>query len=196
LYTYTIILSYWQGLLLDLLERFPIVKLALEVLADSYIVPTALVMMALVRWFEGRVVTRRAANQRAVLRSLLAALMAWGLAVSAGLALKAGFGGPGWGRVWADWTFWRGIPSPNLAAAVGAALGAASWRQNWRWGLGCFLVAGLWAGAQVCLGFYYPMDVVSGTLLGIILGWLLGSLRWFDRLMGVFVRLARRWMLA
>jgi hypothetical protein len=57
-------------------------------------------------------------------------------------------------------------------------------------------VAGLWAGAQVCLGFYYPMDVVSGTLLGIILGWLLGSLHWFDRLMGVFVRLARRWMLA
>ena len=196
LYTYTIIFSYWQGLLLDLLERFPVVKLALEVLADSYIVPTALIMMALVRWFEGRVVTRRAANQRAVLRSLLAALMAWGLAVSAGLALRAGFGGPGWNQVWAGWTFWRGIPSPSLAAAVGAALGAASWRQNWRWGLGCFLVAGLWAGAQVCLGLYYPMDVVSGTLMGIILGWLLGSLHWFDRLMGVFVRLARRWMLA
>ncbi len=196
LYTYVTIFCSWQSFLQDALESLPVIKLALEVLGNSYAVPTTLALMALVRWFEGPAAASRAANQRAVLRSLLAALMAWGLAMAAGLALETGLSDPGWTRILGDWTCWHGAPFPNLAAAAGAALGTASWRQNWRWGLGCFLVAGLWAGAQVCLGRYYPMDVVAGMLLGAILGWLLASLAWFDWLMGLFVRLARRWMLA
>jgi len=95
-----------------------------------------------------------------------------------------------------EWTGRHNIPFPNLAAAAGVALGTASWRQTWRWSLGCFLATGLWAGAQACLGSYYPMDIVVGLLIGAIVGWLLGSMTWLDRLMGVFVRLARRWMLA
>jgi len=196
LYTYVIIFSYWYILLQELLEKMPEVSLALRILAGGHIVPTALAMMVLARWFKGTVVAVRAANQRALLRSLLATLIAWGLAISVGLLWQEWLSDPRWARVLSHWTGRHNAPFPNLAAAAGIALGAASWRRTWRWSLGCLLATGLWAGAQVCLGFYYPMDIVVGLLIGAIVGWLLGSMIWLDRLMGVFVRLARRWMLA
>ncbi len=196
LYTYVIIFSSWYTLLQELLEKMPQVNLALRVLASGYIVPTALAMMVLARWFKGTVVAVRAANQRALLRSLLAALIAWGLAIAVGLLWQGWLSDPNWARMLSEWAGRQNAPFPNLAAAAGVALGAASWRQTWRWSLGCLLATGLWAGAQVCLGFYYPMDIVVGSLIGAIVGWLFGSMTWLNRLMGVFVRLARRWMLA
>ncbi len=196
LYTYVIIFSYWYTLLQELLTKMPEVHLALRILANGYIVPTALAMMVLARWFKGTVAAVRAANQRALLRSLLATLIAWGLAIAVGLLWRAWLSDPKWTQVLSEWTGRQSAPFPNLAAAAGVALAAASWRQTWRWSLGCFLATGLWAGAQVCLGFYYPMDIVVGALIGAIVGWLSGSMTWLDRLMGVFVRLARRWMLA
>ena len=196
LYTYVIIFSYWYTLLRELLEKMPEVSLALRVLASGHIVPTALAMMVLARWFKVTVGTVRAVNQRSLLRSLLATLIAWGLAISLGLLWRTWLSDPGWTTVLTYWTGRHNAPFPNLAAAAGIALGTASWRQTWRWSLGCFLATGLWAGAQVCLGFYYPMDIVVGSLIGAIVGWMLGSMTWLDRLMGVFVRLARRWMLA
>lgn len=196
LYSYVTIFCTWRVLLQDLLDKLPQVKLALEVLAGGYVVPTALALMALVRWFEGTTVAERAANQRAVLRGLLAAPAAWGLAAAIGLAWRGGLSDPGWEYAFSGWTCWQGTPFPNLAAAAGVALGAAAWRQDWRWSLRCFLVTGLWAGAQVCLGLYYPMDVVVGTFLGAILGWPLSAVGWLDRRLESFIRLARRWMLA
>jgi hypothetical protein len=196
LYSYVTIFCTWRVLLQDLTDKLPEVSLALEVLAGGYVVPTALALMALVRWFEGTTVAERAANQRAVLRGLLAALTAWGLAAAIGWAWQEGLSDPGWEYVLSDWTCWQGTPFPNLAAAAGVALGAASWRQDWRWSLRCLLATGLWAGAQACLGLYYPVDAVVGTFLGAILGWSLSTVGWLDRRLEMFVRLARRWMLA
>jgi hypothetical protein len=58
------------------------------------------------------------------------------------------------------------------------------------------VMTGLWVVAQVSCGVRYPMDVVVGTLLGTSLGWVLGAIRWLDRLLGAFVGVARRLMLA
>lgn len=196
LYTYVTIFCSWRILIQDLLVRLPEANLALEVLAGGYLVPLALALMTLVRWFEGTTVADRAANQRTVLCGLLAALLAWGLAVSVGLVWEEGLSDLGWERVLSGWTCWQRVPFPSIAAATGVALGATSWRRDWRWGLGCFLATGFWAGAQACLGLYYPMDVVVGTLIGASLGWLLGSAAWLKRPLGALIRLARRWMLA
>ena len=196
LYSYVTIFCTLRVLLQDLLDKLPQAKLALEVLAGGYVVPTALALIALVRWFEGTTRAERAANQRAVLRGLLAAPAAWGLAAAIGLAWRGGLSDPGWEYAFSGWTCWQGTPFPNLAAAAGVALGAAAWRQDWRWSLRCFLATGLWAGVQVCLGLYYPMDVVVGTFLGAILGWPLSAVGWLDRRLESFIRLARRWMLA
>jgi hypothetical protein len=195
-YTYVTVLCSWPLLFQDLLGRLPEVGLALEVLAGGYLVPAALALMTLVRWFEGTMAVDRAANQRAVLRGLLAALLAWAFAALVGLVWKEGLSDPGWERVLSAWVCWQGPPFPSIAAATGTALGTAWWRRNWHWGLISFLVTGFWAGAQVCLRLYYPMDIVVGTLIGAGLGWLLGAGTWLDRPLGVFIRVARRWMLA
>jgi len=172
------------------------VNRALDFLAGGYVVPTALALAALIRWFEGATAADRVANQRAVLRGLVAALTGWGLAALIGLAWKQGLSDPGWERVLNDWPCWQSLPFPSPAAAVGFALGTALWRRDWHWGLGYCLATGLWTVSQVCRGLHYPMDVVVGTALGTSLAWLLGSAGWLDRPLDAFIRLARRWMLA
>lgn len=170
--------------------------LVLRMLAGGYVVPTALALVALVRWFEGVRAADRFANQQIVLRGLLAALAAWGLAALAGFALRQALSGPRWEQIVDGWTCWLGFPHPSPAAAVGFALGAALWQRDWRWGLGVCLATGMWAAAQVCCGLRYPLDVVAGTALGAGLSWPLVRMAWLERPLGTLIRLARRLMLA
>lgn len=46
--------------------------------------------------------------------------------------------------------------------------------KKWAWA--GFLWAGLIAYAQVYVGVHYPLDVLAGTLLGLVVGWLTGKL--------------------
>ena len=167
-------------------------KLVLEFLAGPYTIPTALALALFAYWLAMAVGADRAANQRTVLRGVLAALLAWGLATLGGLAWQ-GVGGL---RTGDGIACWHGLPSACPAAAIGFAVGATLWRRDWRWGLGIFLATGLWTGAQVCCGLRYPLDVVAGTVLGAGLAWLLGPADWLDRPVDAFIRLARRLMLA
>ncbi len=171
-------------------------NLVLESLAGGYVVPTGLALAILIYWFEGPTAADRLANQRVVLRGLVAALAAWGIAALSGLAWRQGLADPELAQAFSDWMCWQGLPSTSMAAAVGFALGATLWRGDWRWGLGIFLATGLWAGTQVCCGYHYAMDVVVGTVLGAGLGWLLGLADWLDRPLDALIRLARRLTLA
>lgn len=168
--------------------------LVLEALAGGFAVPTGLALAALASWFEGRTVASRAANQRTVLRGLIAALVASGLAALAGLGMVSGVARPEW--MGNDCPLPLGPPHPSVAAAMGFALAAAFWRRDWRWGLGYCLATGAWTGAQVCASLRYPLDIVAGTVIGIVPGWLIGSARWLDRPLNALIRLARRLMLA
>lgn len=172
------------------------VSLVLEFLAGGYVVPTVLALVALLRWFEGPRAAERFANQQAVLRGLLAALIAWGLAVLLGLACSWVLHDAPAMQAVAGWGCWHGTPYPSSAAAIGFALGAALWRRDWRWGLAACLAAGLWAVAQVCCGLRYPLDVVIGAALGAGLAWLLGTASWLEKPFGALIRLARHLMLA
>jgi hypothetical protein len=170
-----------------------LVQQVLTFLAGPYAVPTALAMSLLVYWFGGKTMADRATGQRAVLRGLMAACVAGGLAVSVGLAWQR------WTselQVVEGWACWRGLPSGCPAAAVGFALGATFWRWNWRQGLWICAATGVWIVAQACCGVRYPLDALVGTVLGVIVGWSLGSISWLDRPLGVFIRLARWLMLA
>lgn len=165
----------------------------LEFLAGPYAIPTALALALVVYWFKMGVMADRAASQRVVLRCVLAAFFAWGLAELVELAWQQGIGGS---RFVETLDCWRGSPSACPAAAVGFAIAATLWRHDWRRGLFACLLAGVWVVTQTFCGGRYPMDVVVGTLLGASMGWLFGVLRLLDRLLGVLVRLARRLMLA
>ncbi len=196
LYTYITIFCAWRIPFQDFLIKVPQANLALEILVGGYLVPIALALMTLVRWFEGETVADRTANQHAVLCGTLAALFAWGLAVLVALTWEQALSDPGWEQVLSHWTCWHGPPFPNVPAAAGVALGSAAWRRNWRWGMACFLVTGFGVSAQAALGHYYPMDIVVGMVIGASLGWLVGISTRLNRLLGVFIRLARSWLLA
>jgi hypothetical protein len=195
IYTYVTIFCSWRLLFQEVLEKLPEVKLALNVLAGGYLIPIALALITLIRWFENKPEADRTANQRAVLRGLLAVLAAWGATVLIGLAWWEGLRDPSWVLVCGEWPCWQGPPFPTPSAATSVALGATLWRQNRRWGLGCFLIGGIWVGAQASLSLYYPMDIVFGTVVGIIIAWLLGA-AWLNRPLEAFIRLVRRRMLA
>jgi hypothetical protein len=180
-----------------LLEGFPgTVNCLLKFLAGWHAVPVGLALAALIYWFTGATPVDRAANQRSVLRGLLAALVVWILAALVELVWLLVLSTPQWKEIVSEWACWQGPPSACPAAAVGFALGATLWRRAWRWGLGCCLATGLWAVAQVFYGVCYPLDVVVGTAIGVGLAWWLGSMAWLDRPLNVLVRLARRLMLA
>ena len=181
----------------QLFQALPVqVNLVLGFLAGGYLVPTGLALATLVYWFEGATATERAANQRSVLRGLLAALIAWEAAMLAGLAWQLGLSGPEWTQAVGELACWQGPPLPNLAAAVGFALGTTLWRRDWRWGLGYCLATGLWAVAQACYGLFYPSDVIVGTVIGAGLAWLLGYADWLDRYLDVVIRFMRGLILA
>lgn len=167
--------------------------IVLEFLAGPYAIPTALALTLVIYWFKMGAAADRAASQRTVLRGVLAALMAWGLATLVSMAWQQGIDDL---QIGGEIECWRGIPSVCSAAAAGFALGATLWRHDWRRGLVACLLTGVWVVAQTFCGARYPMDVVVGTFLGTSLGWVLGAIGWLDRLLGLLVRLARRLMLA
>ena len=181
----------------SLFQRLPAgVNYLLEFLAGWYAVPVGLLLTVLIYWFVGATSTDRLANQRVVLRGLMAALIAWVLTVLVELVWLLVLRGPQWKEIVSGWACWQGVPSACPAAAIGFALGATLWRRSWRWGMGCILVTSPWVAAQVFVGSYYPLDVVVGTAIGIGLAWWLSSMAWLDRPLDLLIRLARRFMLA
>lgn len=193
LYFYVSLFCAQRGLFRGLSEAASYV---LGFLADWYVVPVGLLLAVLVYWFVGTTATDRAANQRAVLRGLMAALIAWIMTVLVMLVWLLALREPQWKEIVSSWTCWQGVPSACPAAAVGFAVGAALWRRSWRWGLGCSLATGVWAIAQMFDGAYYPLDVAVGTVIGVGMAWWLGSMAWLDRPLNAVIRLARRLMLA
>lgn len=171
------------------------VRLALSGLAGTYVMPTVLALVTFIFWFEGKTPANRAANQQAVLRGLVAALIAGGLATLSRLALEQLLGETE-RRLVSEWACWRGVPAISKAAAAGTALAAALWRRDWRGGLSALLAANLWAAAQVGCGLHYPLDVAGGAATGVALGWLLGKAHWLDRPLNVVIGLVRRLMVA
>jgi hypothetical protein len=165
-------------------------------LANWYFVPTVLALIFAVYWFNGARASDRIVNQRVVLRGFLAALIAWLVAEAIGLAWSLALSGAQWTDIDQKWACWHGSPTACPAAAVGFALGATLWRRDWRWGLGCNLIVCLWAVTQIFAGVCYPIDVIVGTVIGLILAWLLDNVAWLDRPLDVLIYLVRRLMMA
>jgi hypothetical protein len=196
----TDVLYFYVFFLCDLralVQRLPeVIERLLGTLAGWYLVPTGLALVVLVYWFTGEEVAYRTNNQRAVLRALLAALVAWVLAGLVRLGWLLVLSGSEWKEIVDGWTCWQGVPAANSAAAVGFAFGTVLWRRDWRLGLGCCLAVSLWAVAQVFDCVCYPLDIVVGTVIGVGLSWWLWSMDWLDRPSDALIGLARRWMLA
>ncbi|TSC57423.1 MAG: Bacitracin transport permease protein BCRC [Parcubacteria group bacterium Greene0416_79] len=61
---------------------------------------------------------------------------------------------------------------PSGHATFFFALSTIVYLHNRRWGVWCYLASALIGMARVAAGVHYPLDIVGGAVLGILVGWI------------------------
>ena len=79
------------------------------------------------------------------------------------------------------------FPANSMAATFGIA--AAVWGVNRRIGTALLAAAGIYGFARVMAGVHYPLDIVGGAMIGVVVTFLVFKLR--DLLMPVLVAVIR-----
>ena len=147
--------------------RFPLVDKAMEWVVSDYLVPVSLALTLLGLWFVGKESASRQKHQVGV----FVALASMGLASWAVMLINGVYSRP---RPFVDHDvsllFYRPVdPSfPANTAATMFAIAAAVWGVNRRAGTALLLAAGLYGFARVYAGVHYPLDIIGGALIGIV----------------------------
>ena len=63
-----------------------------------------------------------------------------------------------------------GFVSAHAANTFGIAAFLASWFNNYKWGLFLFAWAAIVSYSRIYLGVHYPLDIICGALLGVLIG--------------------------
>ena len=143
----------------------------IRLLASDFFLPIMITMAAFALWFMGKTSQARALNQRAFLYA----------AIGAGFANLLV-------RIAND-NFYRARPFiampdtqvlfyrphdpsfPSNAAAFAFAITAGVFLVNRRWGMLIGAGAVMFTVARIIAGMHYPLDVVSGGIIGILTAW-------------------------
>ena len=156
--------------------KAPLFDRAMEWLVSDYLVPVGLALTLVGLWFVG---DERAVRQRHQI-GLFVALSSMALASWAVFLINGVYYRP---RPFVDLDvsllFYQPTDSsfPSNSAAASFAIAAAVWGVNRRAGLALFLAAGLHGFARVYAGVHYPLDIVSGALIGIVVAFLVFKLK-------------------
>ncbi len=149
----------------------------IELLVSDYLIPVGLALTLLGLWFVGRDATARHSHQIGV----FVAFSSMGFSSLAVFIITAFYHRPRPFLTLDDvnMLFYQptdySFPSNPIAATF--AIAAAVWGVNRRVGTVLLLVAGLYAFARVYAGVHYPLDVVAGGLIGIVVTYLVFRLR-------------------
>ena len=149
---------------------------AVEWIVSDYLVPVGLVMAMLGLWFIGATKAERHRHQLGVFVGMSATALA-SLTV---LIINVLYSRP---RPFVDldvsMLFYQptdpSFPSNGTAAAF--ALAAAGWGVNRRVGYFMLAAAGLYGFARVYAGVHYPLDVIAGALIGMVVAFLVFKLK-------------------
>jgi len=164
----------------------------MRLLVNEYFIPTLLALLLMGLWFSGQPAEVRRRHQRAVLVAILGVLIS---AVIVKLCNLIYFRPRPFTAHPVTLLFYRPTDSswPSNPATVGFAIAAAVWlHQRWA-GLVALWLASLFAFARVYSGVHYPLDVVSGAILGAGVSWLVSSkLPGVDHFFSLVVRGLRR----
>jgi undecaprenyl-diphosphatase len=176
--------------------RWPLFDLMVQLLVNDYTVTTSLALLLFGLWFTGQPPAARSRNQRAVVVATLAILLA--------NAIVKGF----------NLVYFRPRPFvthpvvllfyqptdsswPSNPAATVFAMASVIWLHNRKIGAISLMLSGLMVVARVIAGVHYPLDVVSGILIGVGAGWWMACRApLIDWLIGRVVRLGRQFHLA
>lgn len=169
----------------------------MALVVGEHFIPVAMVMVLVAMWFLGKDALRRERNQRAMLCSILGV----GFASAAVSLINDFFDRLRPFEAFDDVTLLFYPPTdpsfPANTAAVGFAFAMGAWFGNRKAGYLLFILAILWCFARVYCGVHYPLDVLGGAAIGILLSLVaLGFLRLIEPLVALFLRLARIFNLA
>ena len=176
--------------------RVPQLDGLMRLLVNDYFVPTALCLLAAALWFSGANRGVRAANQRAVVSMVAAVLLANVLVKLCNLLY---FRPRPFSVQEVNLLFYRPSDSslPSNAAAVGFAFAGLGWQRDRRLGVVMGVLGGLFGFARVYCGVHYPLDIVSGGLVGVFSAWVVGKAQsLLEPLMLALIAFGRRLYLA
>ena len=148
-------------------DSLPVINRAAEWFVSDYLVPVSLALALIALWFVGKDRATRKMHQIGV----FVALSSMAFASLAVFTINAAYFRP---RPFVDHDvtllFYQPTDSSFPANAVAATFGiaAAVWSVNRRWGTVLLVGASLHGIARVYAGVHYPMDIVAGALIGIV----------------------------
>jgi undecaprenyl-diphosphatase len=174
----------------------PVLDQVMRALVSDYVGPTLQVLGLLGFWFEGRNAGERRENQRAVLRAVVALLVASALVTLCNLFY---FRDRPFRYNEVNLLFYYPTDSsfPSNSATVTFSFATIIWLRNRRWGWPLLVLAAGFSLSRVYCGVHYPGDIFAGFCLGASSAWLLTRYgRPLNRLFDLIIGLARRLYLA
>lgn len=152
--------------------RWPWLDALARLFLNDYFVPTVLAMALLALWFEGTDQAEPWPNQRAVLVAALGAALANFMLKIINLLY---YRPRPFAAHQVNLLFYRPTDSslPSNAAALAFAIAAGVWFYNRSWGCVLLSVALVFGLSRILGGVHYPLDVLSGALLGWFSAWLI-----------------------
>jgi len=167
-----------------------------RLLVNEYFLTTTMALILVIFWFEGQDRDQRERNQRAILRALVALLLANIILKLCNLIYFRP-------RPFVDHEvnllFYHPTDSsfPSNPATVGFSVAIAIWLYNRRLGASLLVLATLFGLSRIYCGVHYPLDVIAGALLGALSAYLVVRKgRFIDPLISLIIRTGRRLYLA
>ncbi len=167
-----------------------------RLLVNEYFLTTTMALILVIFWFEGQDRDQRERNQRAILRALVALLLANIILKLCNLIYFRP-------RPFVDHEvnllFYHPTDSsfPSNPATVGFSVATAIWLYNRRLGASLLVLATLFSLSRIYCGVHYPLDVIAGALLGALSAYLVVRKGGFiDPLISLIIRTGRRLYLA
>ena len=160
-------------------------------MASDYLVPVSLALTLLALWFGevDRVVRER--HQIGVIVAVVAmSLSSWAVLIMNG----AYFRPRPFDQLDVTLLFYRPTDSsfPANTAAASFAVAAAIWGVNRRAGTALFIVSGAFGLARIFTGVHYPLDIVAGAVLGIVVAFLVSKVKdLLEPVLTMIIRAAR-----
>ena len=168
----------------------------MRLLVNEYFLTTIMSLILVIFWFEGQDRDQRERNQSAILRALIALLIANIILKLCNLIYFRP-------RPFVDHEvnllFYRPTDSsfPSNAAVVGFSVATTLWLYNRRLGALLLVLATLFGLSRIYCGVHYPSDIIAGALLGALSAYLVVRKGGFiDPVINLIIRTGRRLYLA